>query len=135
MTGRRAVATLAASRGLCRLAAGALPRTVRARYAAEWQADLEADPTHTWAYATSVLLHVVALRLAVSQPSATRRPLRCRLHLHHDVSVHDNPDDRRFTSHVCTRWPGTSCGGSSVRSPTCLRRRPGTHWDSMIVDL
>ncbi len=103
MTGRRAAATLAASRGLCRLAASALPRTVRARYAAEWQADLEADPLHSWAYATSVLLHVVALRLAVSQPSATRRPLRCRLHLHHDVSVHDNPDNRRFTSHVCTR--------------------------------
>lgn len=100
---RRHAATLAASRGLYRLAARALPRTVRDRYAAKWQADLRTDPAQTWAYATSALLHVGALRLAVSEPGATRMPMRCRLHLHHDVSVHDNPDDRRFTSHVCTR--------------------------------
>lgn len=120
MSSRKAVAIAAASRGLCRLAAGALPRTVRARYAAEWQADLQADPAHTLAYSSSILWHVVALRLAVAQPGRGPVPLRCRMHLHHDVSVHDNPDDRRFTSHVCTRCGRIKDDWQNARKPDAL---------------
>jgi hypothetical protein len=66
-------------------------------------------------YAASVLTHSVALRQALPGGTIARTPTLCRLHLHRYVSVHDNPEDRRFTSHHCTRcghvkddWEGPS---------------------------
>lgn len=88
---------------MCRLAAQSLPRDIRPRYAAEWRADLAASPGQARGYALSILLHVLALRRELTVAASVTTPLRCRLRLHHEVTVHDNPEDPRFTSHHCTR--------------------------------
>ena len=81
------------------VAAGALPRTARERYAQEWRADLAVDPESALSYALSLLWRVGALRRAV----IGTRSVRYLLRWHDDVTVHDNPENRRFTSHVCQR--------------------------------
>lgn len=103
---------------LCDLAARTLPAGVGQRYAEEWRADLAADPAHAMRYASSILANVVVLRLTLSGAVEADLPLRCQLHLHHYVPIHDNPENRRATSHRCTRcghitddsgaggWPG-----------------------------
>ncbi len=103
---------------LCDLAARTLPEDVGQRYAEEWRADLAADPTYALQYASSILANVLVLRLTLSGAVKADQPLRCQLHLHHYVPIHDNPENRRATSHRCTRcghitddsgvggWPG-----------------------------
>lgn len=100
---------------LCRFAAIGLPVHEQERYTEEWEADLAADPAHALAYATSMVLHSPAMWLTVTGVSSPDRPLLCKLSRHHYVTVHDNPENRRFTSHVCTRcghikddWRGPS---------------------------
>lgn len=87
----------------CALAVAVLARPDRARYRQEWQADLAIDPDHAVSYASSLLRHAVQLRLTMSGHLHPDRPLPCRLGRHHDVTVHDNPENRRFTSHRCER--------------------------------
>lgn len=101
-TGRRPAAS-ATARILCAVAAWALPRGTRRRYLDEWRADLDFAPDQALAYAASVLGQVIALRLALTGGQPTHRPVLCRMRLHHDVSIHDNPEDRRLVSRVCTR--------------------------------
>ena len=81
------------------VAARALPRTARERYAQEWRADLAVAPESALSYALSLLWRVGTLRRAVTGT----RSVRCLLRWHDDVTVHDNPENRRFTSHVCQR--------------------------------
>ncbi|HET7397798.1 MAG TPA: hypothetical protein VFJ94_04690 [Intrasporangium sp.] len=88
---------------LCRLTAVLLPRASRGRYLAEWRADLAAEPEEALGYAWSVLIHVVELRRVVVNAGAGAVPLRCRLHLHAYVLVHDNPEDRKYVSRHCRR--------------------------------
>ena len=66
-------------------------------------ADVAADPDHALGYATSVLAHAVTLRLTLMGWVHPERPLACRLGHHRFVTVHDNPENRRFTSHLCER--------------------------------
>jgi hypothetical protein len=100
-------ARLAVAQALCAVAARGLPRRVRARFAEEWRADLVTEPDRALRYAASLLVHLLRLRAAVTADAAVaepgRRPLACRLHLHRYVTVHDNPENRRFTSHHCRR--------------------------------
>jgi hypothetical protein len=115
---RPAALSLAAARAWCAVAARGLPRSVRSRFTEEWRADLAAEPNHALRYATSLLTHVVQLRSAVSASGLAqnpRKPWSCRLRLHRYVTVHDNPDNLRFTSHHCRRcghikddWRGPS---------------------------
>lgn len=103
---------------LCDVAARALPEGARKRYVEEWRADLSADPAYSLRYPVSILAHVVVLRLSLSAMVEPGPPLRCRLHLHHYVTIHDNAENRQATSHRCTRcgriadvwrgggWPG-----------------------------
>jgi len=89
---------------LCRVAARLLPAVHRDRYAEEWAADLAAtDHPDALTYSLSVLGHALPLRLTLTSRHEAERPWRCRLHLHAYATVHDNPDNARFTSHVCTR--------------------------------
>lgn len=88
---------------LCALAVAVLDRPDRARYREEWQADLAADPGHGVSYASSLLAHSVLLRMTLSGHLHPERPLSCRLGRHRDVTVHDNPENMRFTSHWCER--------------------------------
>ncbi len=102
MSGYESVPSLAYA--LCRIAARLLPAAHRGRYEEEWAADLAAtDRDKALAYGLSVFWHALHLRLTLAGRLRTETPWRCRLHLHAYVTVHDNPDDRRFTSHVCTR--------------------------------
>ena len=88
---------------LCALAVAVLGRPDRARYREEWQADLAADPDHAVSYASSLLGHAVLLRLTLSGHLHPERPLSCRLGRHHYLTVHDNSENMRFTSHRCER--------------------------------
>lgn len=101
--GRRPGAGQRAAHTLCALAVSVLARSDRPRYKEEWQADLAADPDHAVSYASSLLGHAVVLRLTLDGRLHPDRPLLCRLGRHHDVSVHDNPENMRFTSHRCER--------------------------------
>ena len=101
--GRRPGARQSLAHTLCALAVAVLARPDRSRYQEEWRADLAADPDHAVSYASSLLGHAVQLRLTVSGHLHPERPLLCRLGRHHDVSVHDNPENMRFTSHRCER--------------------------------
>jgi ribosomal protein L37E len=98
---------LLVARLLCAVAACGLPRYARGRFAQEWRADLATDPEHAVRYAASLLLHIVRLRAAVTARGAVRDrqavPVACRLRLHRYVTVHDNPENLRFTSHQCRR--------------------------------
>lgn len=47
-------------------------------------------------------------------------PVRCLISCHDDVTVHDYPENRRFTSHVCQRcgrvkddWKGPLSGAET----------------------
>lgn len=84
---------------LLAVTARALPRSIRARYAAEWRADLTFAPEAALPYSLSLLWRVGTLRRAV----AGSRPLRCRISWHDDVTVHDNPENQRFNCHICQR--------------------------------
>ncbi len=97
----RAQAPLAGA--LCVLASWVLPRDARQRYAAEWRADLSADPAHALRYAVSVLGHAPVLRLTLAGVVKPEQPLSCQLGRHRYVTIHDNPENRRATSHLCTR--------------------------------
>ncbi len=89
---------------VCGLAATLLPRSDRTRYAEEWRADLEAiDRDQQANFAWSVLSHAIPLRLTLTGHLHQERPWLCRLGRHHDVTVHDNPENMRFTSHHCDR--------------------------------
>ncbi len=89
---------------VCELAASLLPRSDRARYAEEWRADLQAiDRAQRAGFAWSVLSHAIPLRLTLAGRLHQERPLLCQLGRHHDVRVHDNPENMRFTSHRCDR--------------------------------
>lgn len=101
-TGRRPVSAVTAHI-LCTIAARVLPRGMRRRYLDEWRADLDFAPDQALAYAASVLGQVMALRLALTGGKPTHRPVLCWMRLHHDVYIHDNPEDRRLVSRVCTR--------------------------------
>lgn len=94
-TGQRARLRMALA--LLAVTARALPRSIRARYAAEWRADVAFAPETALPYASSLLWQVGTLRRAVTGS----RPVRCRIHWHDDVTVHDNPENRHFSSHVC----------------------------------
>ncbi|MGO4596934.1 hypothetical protein [Terrabacter sp. 2RAF25] len=106
---------------LCRLAAAALPRASRQRYLAEWRADLTdlaADSGQPFAYAWSILLHAVELRRVLAHAGASMsRPLRCRLHLHDFVAVHDSPEDRRYVSRHCRRCGYIKDDGRGASQP------------------
>ena len=88
---------------LCDLAADALPVADRQRYRAEWRADVAADPVHGLQYALSILLHLSRLKAGAAGREVTDQSWFCRLHQHGYVTIHDNRDDWRATSHLCTR--------------------------------
>ncbi len=96
------------------VAARALPHAVRDRYAQEWRADLAVAPESALPYALSLLWRVASLRRAVTGT----RSLRCRLNLHSDETVHDNPENRRFSSHVCRRCGRVKDDWKGPASPT-----------------
>lgn len=86
----------------CTAAARLLPGQVRERYLDEWRADLAWAPRHeVLPYAVGVLARVLALRAALREDDAPTAPLLCRLHVHRDVEVHDNPEDPSVVSREC----------------------------------
>ncbi|WP_076262877.1 hypothetical protein [Intrasporangium flavum] len=108
---------------LCRAAAALLPRASRGRYLAEWRADLSAEPEGATGYAWSVLVHAVELRRIIVGTDPDAVPLRCRLHLHAYLAVHDNPENRRYVSHHCRR-----CGHVKDDGRADSRPQDGLAW-------
>jgi hypothetical protein len=95
--------------GLVRIAVHALPRGVsRNRYRAEFLAELHGMPRGKQIrHASGVLAHVLSLRTAVTTEylaldaevtmnTTTRRPLMCRLNLHHHWRKATTDDGSRF---------------------------------------
>jgi hypothetical protein len=93
------------------LAALALPRgDIRRRYEREFVAELYGlDPAHQARHALGVLVSVWSLRAAVTTDDYTlleeamghvtqRRPLMCRLNLHHHWQTSYTEDGGRYTS-------------------------------------
>jgi hypothetical protein len=91
------------ARLLCSIAAAALPAETRTRFLDEWRADLAAEPDRALAYAASLVRNAVALRRAVGGERDAPVAVPCRLHLHSNVRVHDNPDDPSIVTWVCAR--------------------------------
>lgn len=93
-----------AGRLACRAAAQLLPTEVRERYLDEWRADLAWAPRHeVLPYAVGVLARVLALRAALRGDDRPALPVLCRLHLHREIEVHDNPEDPGVVSRECRR--------------------------------
>ncbi|GAA1878834.1 hypothetical protein [Lapillicoccus jejuensis] len=91
-------------RAACGAAARLLPAEVRERYLDEWRADLAWAPQHeVLPYAVGVLARVLALRAALREDDAPGLPVLCRLHLHREIEVHDNPEDPQVVSRECCR--------------------------------
>ncbi len=88
---------------LCDLAADALAPDVRERYRSEWRADLAADPAQGLAYAVGIVSHLRLITAAITGHDVTDLPWACRMHRHRYVTIHDNLEDWRSTSHLCTR--------------------------------
>jgi DNA-binding PadR family transcriptional regulator len=88
---------------LCDLAADALAPDVRERYRSEWRADLAADPAQSLTHAVSIVAHLRLITAAITGRDVTDLPWACRLHWHRYVTIHDNLEDWRSVSHLCTR--------------------------------
>lgn len=97
------------ARGLIALAAAPLPRASRDRYRREFIADLHGQSrAGQLTYARHVLACSVPLRLAIrssgkasvfeeiDMTARRRRPLRCRLNLHHDWHSESADDGTRY---------------------------------------
>ena len=113
---------------LCDLAADALAPEVRERYRSEWRADLAADPAQSLTYAVSIVSHLRLITAATTGREVTDLPWACRLHRHRYVTIHDNLEDWRSTSHLCTRcghitddWRGGRRTGDSLAWATFSR--------------
>ncbi len=88
---------------LCDLAADALPPADRERYRSEWQSDVRADPVRGLRYSLSLVTHVHRLRATIAGRDVKDVPWPCVLHHHRFVTIHDNRENLRSISHLCTR--------------------------------
>lgn len=112
--------------GLVRVASGLLPHgPVRDRYRQEHHAELASlEPRNQAQYTVGVVLTAWSLRQAVSSTEVTmsnatiitRKPLLCRLNLHHQWVWRSTSDGGRFRS--CERC-GKDHGGAG-RGPTFI---------------
>ncbi|MDQ2782846.1 MAG: hypothetical protein M3Y26_09995 [Actinomycetota bacterium] len=116
---------------LCDLAADALPSDDRERYRSEWQADVRADPVGGLRYAISLVAHVVRLRATVAGRDVKDVPWPCVLRQHRFVTIHDNRENLRSISHLCTRcgyvkdeWRGARDARADLAWGTFTRREP-----------